>query len=168
MNFNLDDLIQPTAGLEQLEMPFTKVVDNVASNLPNNKSPEPNGYINEFVKGCWPLIARDFYDLFDGFFSGQVCLRSINTSHIVLIPKKDGPQGVLDYKPVSLLNTSKKLLTKLLANRLPIPIMRLIHKNQYAFIKTRTIQDCLGWAMVYIHNCHKSRRLLIRLNMEQY
>lgn len=168
MIFNLNDFLQPSANLEQLEMPFTKEeVDEVVSNLPNNKSPGPDGFSNEFVKGCWPLIAKDFYDLCEGFFfSGQVCLSSINTSHIVLIPKKDGPQRVSDYRPISLLNSSVKLLTKLLANRLQGPIKGLVHKNQYGFIKERSIQDCLGWALEYIYNCHKSRRELIILKMD--
>jgi len=145
MIFNLGDFIQPVEELEQLELPFTKEeVDEVVSNLPNNKSPGPDGYSNEFLKGCWPLIANDFYKLCEDFFSGEVCLQSINRSYIALIPKKEGPQRVSDYRPISLLSTSIKLLTKLMANRLQKPIMKIIHKNQYGFIKTRTIQDCLA------------------------
>uniref|UniRef100_A0A0A9CAV5 Uncharacterized protein n=1 Tax=Arundo donax TaxID=35708 RepID=A0A0A9CAV5_ARUDO len=31
-----------------------------------------------------------------------------------------------------------------MANRLQEVILSLIHQNQYSFIKSRTIQDCLG------------------------
>jgi hypothetical protein len=101
--------------------------------------------------------------LCEDFFSGEVCLGSINSSYIALIPKKEHPQRVTlsDYRPISLLSTSIKLLTKLMANRLQKPIMRLIHKNQYGFIKTRTIQDYLTWALEYIHIYHKSKKLII-------
>jgi hypothetical protein len=56
-------------------------------------------------------------------------MQSINDSHIVLVPKRDNPTKVGDYRPISLLNLSVKLLTKLLANRLQKVIMKLIHKN---------------------------------------
>jgi hypothetical protein len=64
-------------------------------------------------------------------------------SHVVLFPKKDIPIAVNDCMPIFLLNLSVKLLTKLLANRLQKMITRLIHDNQYLFVKDRSIQDCL-------------------------
>jgi hypothetical protein len=40
------------------------------------------------LKACWPLIVEDFYKLFSIFHNSEVCLRSINSSYITLIPKK--------------------------------------------------------------------------------
>jgi hypothetical protein len=92
MIFDLSQLIQPVDDLHQLEIPFTKEeVEGVVSHLLNNKSLGPDGYSNEFIKGCWPLIATDFSRLCEEFYRGNVCLRSINNSYIVLVPKKDGP-----------------------------------------------------------------------------
>jgi hypothetical protein len=104
MLFNLRDMLLPVDGLESLEAPFTKEeIDDIVAKLPNNKS---DGFTNKFIKGCWPLLAEDFYWLCNAFNESNVCLRSINSSHITLIPKKDGPQIVLDYRPISLLNKS--------------------------------------------------------------
>jgi hypothetical protein len=85
---------------------------------------------------------------------------------VTLIPKHSAPTSVGDYRSISLLNTSMKILTKLLANRLQLVITILIHQNQYGFLKGRTIQDCLAWAFEYISICHKSGKEMVILKLD--
>jgi hypothetical protein len=130
MYFDRHSLLTPAENLEILEEPFTKEeIDSIIQQLPTYKSPGPNGFNGDFLKKCWPTLAADFYDLCQGFFDGNICMQSINTSHIVLVPKKDNPTKIDDFRLISLLNSSVKLLTKILANRLQKIILRIIHGN---------------------------------------
>jgi hypothetical protein len=129
--YDLGSLLAMDDDLAALEAPFSKEeIDSINANLPNNRSPGPDGFTGEFIKKCWPIIAEDFYKLCEAFYEGNICLQSVNSSFITLVPKTDSPSKVGDYRPISLLNSSIKLLTKLLAERLQRVIMRLIHKNQ--------------------------------------
>ena len=49
---------------------------------------------------------------------GTLQLHHINFVHVVLIPKKGEAKEVGNFRPISVLNTSVKILSKVLANRL--------------------------------------------------
>lgn len=65
---NLDELIQVAQNLSLLKIPFSlKEIDNVVKSLASDETPGPDGFNNDFIKRCWPIIAPDFYKLCDDF-----------------------------------------------------------------------------------------------------
>ena len=129
-------------------------MDETVKRMPIDKSPGPDGFNGLFFKKCWPIICQDFCDLADAFHKGTVLLENINRSYITLIPKKLAREVVGDYWPISLTRMGLKFLSKMAANRFQRIIMKCIHNNQYGFIKSRTIKDCIGWSLEYLHQCH--------------
>ena len=64
------------------------------------------------------------------FHAGIVQLENLNDAYITLIPKKQTPESVGDFRPISLTSVGLKFLTKLAANKFPEEITKCVHKNQ--------------------------------------
>jgi hypothetical protein len=158
ISYNLNALLQAQDLSILVEEFDPNEINAMIKGLPNSHAPGPDGFNGIFIKKCWNIIGNDFTRLFNDFWTSCIDLSSINSSHISLIPKRGNPEYVDDYRPISLLNYSLKCITKLLSSRLQAVITKLVHQNQYGFIKGRTIQDCLAWAFQFLHICHHSKK----------
>lgn len=67
-------------------------------------------------------------------------LHLLTSAYMVLIPKKE-PMVIGDYRPISLLHSFAKLLTKMLANRLAPRLGAIVAPNQSVFIHGHCIHD---------------------------
>jgi hypothetical protein len=76
------------------------------------------------------------------FTQGEIRgLHKLNNALIVLLPKKVGASFLADFRPITMIHSFAKLVSKILALQLAPKLDMLIDKNQNAFIRERTIQD---------------------------
>ncbi|GJZ23378.1 RNA-directed DNA polymerase, eukaryota [Tanacetum coccineum] len=106
-----------------------------------NKSPGPDGYTFEFFRKFWTTIGPDFCSAVQWFFEHGAFAAGCNSSFVTLIPKILNPKLVSDFRPISLIGSIYKVITKILASRLSNVISDLISNVQTAFLPNRQILD---------------------------
>ena len=133
----------PSPNLIELDSPITEQeVCNAINSLPSDKSPGPNGFTGRFYKFCWSIIKEDLMAAVIAIWNRKFDnFHKLNSAFITLIPKKDNADQVKDFRPISLVHSFAKLITKILASRLASRLNDLVSPNQNAFIKGRFIQD---------------------------
>lgn len=159
--FNLTGKVGPNISQElaHLDNEITSEEVLAAINeMPNDKASCPDGLPIEFYKNFWTIIQGDLIHLIHDFFTNSCSIKTLNKATITLIPKKKTPTTLTDYRPISVINTVAKIITKVLANRLQIHLSTLIALNQTAFVKGRSMMDSFIAAREFLIHC-KSRKL---------
>ncbi|KAL0404118.1 UNVERIFIED_CONTAM: hypothetical protein Sradi_2052600 [Sesamum radiatum] len=104
------------------------------------------------------IIYEDVLEAVQHFLSGSTLPLNFTATSISLIPKVKNPTQWSDYRPISLCNTTNKILTKLLNDRIKKILPDLIVPNQSGFVPSRQIHDNILLAQEVIHSisAHKS------------
>ncbi|GKB30734.1 RNA-directed DNA polymerase, eukaryota [Tanacetum coccineum] len=106
-----------------------------------NKTPGPDGFTFEFFRKFWAVVGPDFCIAVQWFFEHGAFATGCNSSFITLIPKVLEPKLVSDFRPISLIGSVYKVVTKILASRLSYVISDLISNVQTTFLPNRQILD---------------------------
>lgn len=153
--------------VQPLEKPLN--IDEVETALQesdSNKSSGPDGFNAGWVKTMWPLICNKVMEFFHKLYSDCLIPRGVNSSFIVLIPKITNPDSFNHFRPISLINSSLRLLLKVLANRLKKCLGKVISVKQSAFLKGRNISDSILMVNEVIHAMRTYRTDGLILNLD--
>nr|GEX12575.1 hypothetical protein [Tanacetum cinerariifolium] len=125
-----------------LESPVTRDEIRIAVwGCGEDKSPGPDGFTFEFFRKFWTVVGPDFCMAVEWFFTNGEFVKGCNYSFVALIPKVLDPKVVSDYRPISLIGSLYKVITKILATCISLVMSDLISDVQTAFLPNRQILD---------------------------
>jgi hypothetical protein len=125
--------------------------------MSNNKTPGTDGFPVEFYKFFFNDISKNIVDSFNYSFRNGKLSPDQRRGIIKLIPKKDNdPTFLKNWRPISLLNTDYKILTKCIASRLRKVLPHIINSDQTGFLPGRYIGENIRLALDVIDNLNKN------------
>lgn len=124
---------------------------------PRHKSPGPDGLPAEFLQTFWPELGPLLLRVANDAFARGHLPETLRTGYTTLIPKKGDLQDIANWRPISLLCSDAKIITKAIYNRLAGVISSVIGPHQtaipgrYIHTNTRLVQDVLDYTATRSH-----------------
>jgi len=118
-------------------------ISEAVKKLSNGRSPGIDGLPSEFCKQFWTILKDDILDVFRLSQRKNEIPTSCRRAVLSLLPKKDDPGLLKNWRPVALLCTDYKILAKCLANRLKHFLEYVINDFQTYCVPKITIMDNL-------------------------
>jgi hypothetical protein len=139
--FDLHSLGLPQEDLLALELLFTEEeVWSFIVDMLNDKAPGPDGLTGLFYEKTWEIIKGDIMNAFNAFWSlDSRSFNHLNDAYMILLKKKEHPGEIRDYRPISLVYSFSKLITKCLAKRLAAH-----RESEWCAKRTQAIYTGLG------------------------
>ncbi|KAL3700949.1 hypothetical protein R1sor_018971 [Riccia sorocarpa] len=118
-------------------------IDTIAQMMKTKKSLGLDGLTAEFLHECWDFVRSDCIAMIHHFWDCGELLKGIRTAVIKMIPKSDNKTKLTNWRPLSVMTLTYKLIAKLMAERLKKLIPALVDTQQAGFIKGRSITSNL-------------------------
>ncbi|KAJ9558370.1 hypothetical protein OSB04_012984 [Centaurea solstitialis] len=153
-----------------LERRFTEEeIWNAVRDCGRDKSPGPDGFTMEFIVHFWGLLKHYLMALLDRFWEESEFGHGCNASFLTLVPKVANPLSLNDFRPISLIGITYKIIAKVLADTLKRVIGSVISEVQSAFIKGRSILDgvLIANEMVSYLKMLKRKGMIFKVDFEK-
>lgn len=125
-----------------LEQPFLlSELEIAVESAAVSKSPGLDGLSYELYKVIFPLIGPSLLSALNHMMSCNTLEPSFRQGVVRLIPKVGGVPSAPQLRPITLLNTDYKLLTRMIVNRLLPSLPNLLQATQLCSVEGRSIFD---------------------------
>lgn len=130
-------------NMHEHEISIEEIKEAIKQTKPN-KSPGSDGLTHEFYKTFIDILAPILWKLYRSMEEKKEMPESMGLGIITILYKNRGsPLKLENYRPLSLLNTEYKILTKVLANRIKMTVGSIISPSQAYSIPGRDITDTI-------------------------
>ena len=101
----------------------------------------------------------------EDFFVGGSIPKGSNVTWVTLIPKVEDAKEIKEFRPISMVRSIYKVISKILPNRLRIVMPKLVGETQSAFVSGRQILNgaLVACEVVYWLQKKKNIGCLIKL-----
>lgn len=133
--------------------------------MEGDKAPSSDGLPPSFFKKSLEILKNDIWEMVEE--SGEKYMsKEINNTFITLMPKKDIAQTFEDLRPISLCNTTYKIIEKVMVNKLKKILLDIISEEHSEFTSNRSIVEGIIIAHEVIHTVKraKTNKILIKLD----
>jgi Reverse transcriptase (RNA-dependent DNA polymerase) len=154
----------------ELEKPFTEEeIHKAVFGSEASGAPGPDGFSFLFYQHFWTLVKSDLMLLLQHFYTQSLNVSKLNHAMLCLIPKESNAQVIQKFRPISLIDYSYKIISKVLTNRLIGCVGRLVDPAQAAFIPGRYILDNVLAANEIIHfaKVHGQKGIILKVDFEK-
>jgi hypothetical protein len=135
----------PSLSLDQqaeLELPFTLgELQSAFEASEASKAPGLDGLSHEFYKATFGMVGLPLLDGLNAMLNGSLLAPSLRLGVVRLLPKVPGVPMASQLRPITLLNTDYKLLTKMIVARLLPLLPSVLQATQLCSIRGRSIHD---------------------------
>lgn len=90
------------------------------------KASRPDGMIGLFYQKFWNIVKEEVICMVNNFLIECTIVPGLSETKICLNPKKEKPQEISQFRPISLCNVAYKIISKLLCQRLKKALSNLI------------------------------------------
>ncbi|KAK4389690.1 hypothetical protein Sango_2306000 [Sesamum angolense] len=149
--------------------PSPEEVKDVLFGMASLKSLGSDGFPPTFFKQYWHIVGEQRIKVVIHFFASGQPPTAFNHTYISLIPENPNACSVEHFQPIRLCDTTYKVISKILKNRIKPVLHRIISPLQMAFVPGRTINDnsiISHEIMYYLHRKKgKNRFMTIKIDL---
>ena len=160
----LNDSDKENLGIEISENEIFIAVND----LNTNKAPGIDGIPIEFYQKYWEIIKKEFVQVIKNITKGTLLINEQKKAIITLLPKGGDLSLLKSWRPISLICSDVKIVSKILANRIKPLMAEIVFENQHC-INGRTITNCTTEIrdILYYYGENESTGAVINLDWEK-